>query len=239
MFIEEEFRTGIKDIEKDGLISNKAILEILENVACYHSDIVGYGPLDIKKTNTTWILLEWKIQVLKRPIYGEKLKTRTWARTFTKAFTYRDFEIYDSKGNKCVIGTSKWVLVDGITKKITRITSKFEDYYKPEMKHVFENEEVEKIILPDDFIEQKEYKVRRRDIDINKHVHNIYYLDIADEALPQNVYEKRPYDNLRITYKTGIKLGDTVICKYGEKENKQIVKIENETGKTNAIIALW
>ena len=39
-----------------------------------HSNKVGYGALDIDKTGLSWILLDWKVQVIKRPIYSEELK---------------------------------------------------------------------------------------------------------------------------------------------------------------------
>ena len=42
-----------------------------------HSNKVGYGALDIDKTGLSWILLDWKVQVIKRPIYSEELKIKT------------------------------------------------------------------------------------------------------------------------------------------------------------------
>lgn len=239
MIIKEEFRTGIKDIAKEGLISNKAILEILENIACYHSDMVGYGPLDVQKTQSSWILLEWQVKVINRPTYGDKIEARTWARTFSKVFTYRDFEIYDKSGNLCIIATSKWVLVHSISRRIIRIPEEISSQYDPEEKQVFPEDIVEKIEEPEEYIEKVEYTARRRDIDINKHIHNIYYLDLADEVLPKDVYEKGPFNNFIIIYKKGIKLGETVLCRYGLKRETHIIKIENSEKKTNAIIKLW
>ena len=40
--------------------------QILENIGSYHSDKVGYGALDIERTKLTWILLEWKLKVIKK-----------------------------------------------------------------------------------------------------------------------------------------------------------------------------
>ena len=105
--------------------------------------------------------------------------------------------------------------------------------------HVFDCEDIEKVEEPDNFLSEVEYIVKRRDIDINNHMHNLYYLDVAEEALPEEIYFKRPFNNFRITYKRGIKLGETVNCKYGIKDNKQIVKIEDNTGKEKAIISMW
>ena len=70
-------------------------------------------------------------------------------------------------------------------------------------------------------------------------LHNIYYLDLADEVLPKDVYEKGPFNNFIIIYKKGIKLGETVLCRYGLKRETHIIKIENSEKKTNAIIKLW
>ena len=41
MIYEEIFKMGLKDIGKGNFIKNKAILEMLENIAAYHSDLVG------------------------------------------------------------------------------------------------------------------------------------------------------------------------------------------------------
>ena len=71
MFFEENFKMGLKDIGKDNLIKNRAILEILENIGAYHSDIVVYWANDTPIIKLTWILLDWKLKVKKRPKYGQ------------------------------------------------------------------------------------------------------------------------------------------------------------------------
>ena len=43
MIYKEKFKIGLKDIGKGREVSNKAILEYLENIGAYHSDSVGYG----------------------------------------------------------------------------------------------------------------------------------------------------------------------------------------------------
>ena len=50
MIYEEEMKTGIEDAGKNGFITNRAILRILENIGGYHSDNVGYGLLDIEES---------------------------------------------------------------------------------------------------------------------------------------------------------------------------------------------
>ena len=93
--------------------------------------------------------------------------------------------------------------------------------------------------MPEKFESEYIYKVARRDIDLNGHMHNLYYLDLAYEALPQEVYEKRPFDNVRIEYKKEIKFGETIKCKYICINGENIVTIFNEDcSVVHAIIIL-
>ena len=240
MIYQEIFKAGLKDIGKDNLIKNRAILEFLENIGSYHSDSVGYGANTTESTGVTWILLEWKLQILKRPKYGQMLDVHTWGRGMYKFFTYRDFEIYDEQNNLCVIATSKWALIDIHTRKMVRITEDIVEKYKPEeSKCVFPESDIPRLKAPNQFSSSILYKTRRKDIDLNGHMHNLYYLDLAYEALPEEVYEKRPFDNVRISYKNEIRLGETVKCEYVKEEDKHIVVVSSEDGNSlHAIIQL-
>ena len=202
----ENFNMGLTDIEKDNKIKNIAILKMLENIGSYHSDIAGYGTNDIPIKKLSWILLDWKLKVIKRPTYGETLEIHTWARVANKFFTYRDFEIYDGNKNLCAIATSKWTLINIEEGKMSKITEDVINSYKPEEKEVFEKEKLEKLQEPKEYISSIKYEIKRKDIDINKHMHNLYYLDLAYEALPEDVYNTNIFDNVRIMYKKEIKL---------------------------------
>ena len=240
MIFRKSFKMGLTDIGKNNEIKNISILKILENIGGYHSDIAGYGSNDIPINKLTWILLDWKLKVLNRPKYGQTLDVHTWARVGNRFFTYRDFEIYDENKNLCAIATSKWTLVNIEEGKMERITEEVIDKYQTEENEVFPGERLDKLQIPNEFISSITYTVRRKDIDINKHMHNLYYLDLAYEALPEDVYNnERPFDDVRIMYKKEIKLGDTVECKYTKRDDKHIVVIQSENEKfLHAIIEL-
>ena len=244
MILKEKFKIQAKDIGKENYIKNRGILEILENIATHHSDQVGYGPIDMDKTGISWILLDWKIQVLNRPKYGQTLDVRTWGRTINgekkKAYTYRDFEIYDEQKNLCVIGTSKWAIVNIKTGKLAKLEDEIIDKYQIEDKDVFKIGELERIKMPVKFLNEIPYKVTRRDIDLNGHMHNLYYLDLAYEVLPEEIYEQRPYDNFRINYKREVKYGDVLKIKYTFENGEHIITICNseDENKVNAFVTL-
>ena len=90
-------------------LTNTALLSYLEDVACIHSEIAGYGITNMYTIKKTWILLSWKIKVIERPKFSDNLKVKTWSRLIDKFYAYRDFEVYNAKGDLIAIASSKWV----------------------------------------------------------------------------------------------------------------------------------
>lgn len=239
MFFEQEFKMTLEDIDKNTYITNKAILSYFENTATYHSDSVGAGMKSVQITGKTWIVLDWRVKVLKRPMYGENLKVRTWSRGFVKFFAYRDYELLNDKGEILAIGTSRWILRDINKHKMALLNEETMSIYESENRTVFPDEEFSKLELPENILSQMSYSVMRRDIDFNRHMHNLYHFDLAYEALPNDIYENFTFDNFRITYKAEIKLGERIKCSYSCIDSKNTIVINNEDNNINSIIQLW
>lgn len=240
MKFEKKYNVEITDIGMDNKVSNLAFLRFLEKIGCAHSSNWGYGVNDIETKKKAWVLMDWELKVYKRPIYGDELTIKTWPRPLERHFlyTYRDFEIY--QGNeKVAIATSKWVLFDIEKNKICKISDDIVKIYNPEEESVFEKKDIEKLKEPENSTLALEYKVKRADIDINKHMHNLNYLNLAYEALPEEIYFNEEKTMVKIMYKNQILLGDTVFCYYTRKDKKDIITIKNkENTKVHAIIEL-
>ena len=148
--------------------------------------------------------------------------------------------MFDEKENLVIKATSKWTMIDIRTSKLVELTPEITRPYECEKNKIFEQGFDFKIKEPMEKKSFINYKVMRRDIDINKHVHNLYYLDFAYEALPENVYNTNKFNNVEIMYKRQIKLDDNIICYYTQNENENIVTIKSEDDKTlHAIIKLY
>ena len=233
-FFEREYSVDVSHVAPNGFITNMGILSLLENAACKHSDVAGYGFNDIQNTGLSWILLAWKVK------YADVVKVRTWARPSKKFTTLRDFEMLDKDGNVICIATTKWTLVDIKKETITVITDEIINKYFPEDRSMFSENDIAKLIEPKEYSSEYIYKTQRRDIDINKHMHNLNYLYLAYEALPEDVYNSPECDNVEIMYKTSIRLGDTVKCMYSKIDDSHYVTIRSLDGKQlHAIVKLY
>lgn len=228
------YKIGLEDIGRNNEATNKALLAIMQDIACLHSASVGYGVLEIETKKRAWMLLDWKMEVIKRPKYNDDIKVETWSRKVERLYAYRDFQLKDKEGNIIAIGTSRWIFVDTERRRPVRLTADIADLYESETdKNVF-LEEMEDIKCGD-YLFKKDYCVQRRDIDINQHMNNLSYLDMAYEILPEDIYNTKVFNNIRIVYKKEILYGEKVECYYEEQNNKYIITVKSQ-GKINAII---
>ncbi len=243
MIFEHKARVDIGKVNGNSFITNKGMLSLLENVACMHSDKAGYGIREIPITHLSWVQLNWRVQILRRLVYGEEVTIKTWARDTTKITTLRDFEVIDKDGKTVCIATTKWTLTNIDTKGITKITEDMISKYNPDTKIIMPDFEFKKLKEPENFTNEYVYTTQRRDIDVNKHVHNLNYLDFAYEALPEEIYEEtlsNDFNNIEIMYKNAVRFGDTSKCLYSFSDGIHTVVIKNANNNTlNAIVKLW
>ncbi len=239
MFVEHEVFIGLRDVAVNYKVTNTALLSYLEDAGGVHSNLVGYGLKDIPKVKRSWVLLGWKIKLFERPIYGDKIIIKTWSRGIDKLYAYRDFEILNEARKVIGIATSKWVLLDVEKLKITRITQEVMDAYTIENVQVFETFDLEKISEPESFIDSTSFMVNRSLIDVNNHLHNIYFMDIANEVLPMEIYRNAEWNDIRMMYKKEIKLGDIVKVFYQVENGEHVITIKSEDEKKlHAVIKL-
>jgi medium-chain acyl-[acyl-carrier-protein] hydrolase len=239
MFVEHKVYVGARDINSLKELTNTSLLSYLEDVACMHSEIAGYGISNMNNIKRTWVLLSWKIKVIKRPKFNDTLNVKTWSRLIDKFYAFRDFSVYNQDNELIAIATSKWVFIDIEKGKLIKITDEVAEKYKTENVSVFEEKDLEKLNEPQEYINKIDYKITKNMIDVNKHLHNIYYMDIAKEVLPDEISFSNETNEFEIMYKHEIKLGETVKVMYSKVDDFYYITIKDNDEKIiHAIIKL-
>ena len=231
MIYKHKFLVGINSVNKKFKMKNNAILECLENTASFHSIDINQGIEEIYKNKLTWILVEWDLEILERPKYNDEIEVRTWAKYSNSKFAYKDFEIYVN-GKKCFNATSKWIIINLLTKQIVPITREYVDIYSPEQKEAIKVSEFGIIEEEENFDISKKVEIRKSDMDINGHMHNLNYLDLIAELMDFD----EEFDKFRIIYKKEIKYGqDVYVLRKDKVDNIQFL-IKDKDNVVHSII---
>ena len=238
MIFTEKYCVGLGDLDQNGKITNKAILKMFEDTAGFHSDSVNNGVARIDINGTAWVIMSWKLKVLNRPEYGARLTVETWSRSMNRASAFRDFRLINEKGELCAIASSQWAIIDIKERKIVRIDTSMNELYYSDPTAVFEEWKPDRTPIPEEFERTLEGFVRRCDTDIIGHMHNLNYLDMALEMLPEEVYAKGECSDMTVAYKNEVKVGETIKCGYYREEDKHCAAIFGGKGIA-AIIKMW
>ena len=228
MFVERKFYIGLRDLINGNKLKNTSLLSFLEDMGGIHSSMVGNGLYDIERTKQSWILLSWKVKLNKRPMYADEIKIKTWSRKMDKLYAYRDYEIFDKDNNQIGVATSRWILIDIDSRRILKLDESLENLYtKEDIDITGVDTNFGKIKEPDNYTNETEFKITKNLIDINNHVHNLYYMDIALEVIPEDILRNNDLNDFEVMYKKEIMKDETIKCLFTETEDSYIVAIKN------------
>lgn len=238
MVFSEKFYVGCSDINKEYELSNTAIMEIFEDVACMHGSAVGCGMKDVP---SRWFLTAYHIRVHKRPKSEERVTVKTWSREMKGFTAAREFEVYNEDGSLAVTANSNWSHINMEKGKVERVPQKLVDAYQSEGDRTnFGVAKIAKLKECEEYSREKEIFVDRNYIDINHHMNNVCYLELANLILPEEVYAQPECKEFEIMYRKAVPYGDTVKCLYAEAEDSYIVAIKSQDLKDlHAIIKLY
>lgn len=239
MVVSEKFYIGYRDVDTNLEITNTAILNIFEDIAGIHATQAGEGYS--KTAQTTWVLTGYKVKIFKRPEYGKKVTVYTWSTEVKNITAAREFEIRNEENEVLVIGLSNWAHINLKTKKFEKVTPEIAKAYKTEEnKTNFGETKLKKINEPEKYSYSKSYVIDWNWIDGNNHMNNIYYMELAQMILPEELKKENYFSSFDIMYKKEIKYGDKINCMLLEDDKTYTVVLKNEDLTiTHAIIKLY
>lgn len=224
MQVKNRFFVDFRSVDSELLIRNSAILNMFEDIACLHGERIGDT---IHNSDLRWLLTGYRVSIIRRPVYGQEVEVTTWSKDYRGVTATREFELRDDSGELMITGWSGWARVNIRTKELVRVTDENMAAYESEPertnfgKPARINEPAEKQLLSSMLIDW-------RWMDTNRHVHNSYYLDLAEHVLPENIRAQISGCDFDIAYKQEIPENTTVCYLLTEDENGWTVTVKNE-----------
>ena len=91
MKYKHNYQIGLEDVDIKGNATNRALMTMMEDIGGLHSDSVGYGLDSVERTGQAWVVLDWKIEIVRRPHYRDNITAYTWSRNHNIACALQGF----------------------------------------------------------------------------------------------------------------------------------------------------
>lgn len=224
-------RVRYSETDIDRLLSIEGIVNYMQDCSSFQYEDLGMSMEYLWSKKLSWILNSWQLIIERRPRVCEWITIGTLAYGYKDIYGYRNFVIEDQQGNRCAYANTVWVLMNPETCRPTKITEDAKIGYSEEPR-IEMNYEDRKIAVPILLDLHDSFCVLREHLDANLHVNNAKYIQMAMEYLPDG-FEVR---QLRVQYLKSAVLGDVMVPKTGQIDNKYYISLDTIKGRPYAVL---
>ncbi|MBQ7139422.1 MAG: hypothetical protein IJO39_10585 [Clostridia bacterium] len=205
----QEFRIASYQTDLTARMKPSAILEIMQEMAGAHAELLGVGRSRLLPMNLCWVLTRVEVRMERYPVSGEMITVETFPMPNRRVFFPRYFIFRDAEGKQIGCAGSLWVVLDISTRKmgnpaeIAAIMPDNRDLTAPMGMPATVEE------LPGEAEEALRLPVYT-DLDVNGHVNNTRYLDWCCNALGIDTLRRCAMKTFALNYNQEILPGQEV-----------------------------
>lgn len=205
----ERFTVRGYEVDTDGRLKPQCLSDYLQEAAGVHAFRLGVSMETLQAAGVTWVLSRLQLALEHMPCAGTSLDVETWPVGVEGLQFRRDFRVTDDGGRLLARAVSHWVVVDLTTRRVGKIPSFIAGIALDNAETVMD---VSRSRLPalekDD--ESCRFTARLADMDRNRHVNNVRYMDWVLESVPDSVRGNGVPSRLEMAFKAESLRGDTV-----------------------------
>ena len=206
--ITRDYRLRWMDFDQYGRMQPAAVLDIFQDMATLHAELLGIGRDKMLEDNVLWVVVRTKLEMVSEPKHFQVVRVRTWPHSLSRFSFLRDFTMSDEEGNLLVQASQEWVLMDAETRKFASA----KDFYHGSMDFVEDRVFPKKARKAPDFEEGNRPDCQivpsYADIDLNGHVNNAMYANFIVNAL--NPGSEGAVKTMQINYRYEVHPGEPV-----------------------------
>ncbi len=212
----------------------KATLPVIGNfilqAATIHAQQRGFGYEIISKDNAAWVLSRISIEMYEYPGYDEDLIVETWIEDVTRFFTQRCLKFINREGKTIGYARTIWAAIDMQTRRPIDIPA-----WRPDLLDYVDNtihcpaEKPSKILPVENVEPTMGYSVRYSDIDINRHMNSIKYMEHTINVFDLDDFKQKNICKFEMVYLAEGAFGDKLKL-YKQEVNSNEFLIDTKRG---------
>ena len=170
-------------------------------VATEHANRLDIGYARLSQQGIGWVLSRVSVEMGQWPGINQEYTVTTWIESFTRFYSDRCFAITDGAGN--VIGhvRTMWVAIDIAARTVADLTGIAQDYMLcRERQCPVPRQRKMRPVAPEQATRQNCYTFTYSDIDFNRHVNSVRYIDHILDMWPMDFHDAHTLAAFEIAY---------------------------------------
>jgi Acyl-ACP thioesterase len=192
----------------NGKVTLPVLVGYMLQAATKHAEERGFGHSLMKDTGKAWVLSRMMIGMNEYPGSEAGIKLHTWVADVNKLFTERCFAIENDKGKKIGYARSVWASIDLFSRRPTLLTTLagLTDFVSEGSCPIDEAKKIPAIQESKAAVEH--LVVKYSDIDINKHLNSIKYIEYFIDTFDLERFDKKKIKQFEINYLSEAQYGN-------------------------------
>ena len=225
---EKEYNLRGSDFDKYDHIKPSAILDLFQDAAGQHANEINVRFSDLLSRGILWVLTRVKFKIVGELSRYQRVVVKTWPLAPNRLNYRREYAIEDLNGNKLVLGSSEWVIIDSTERKFLSVPDlyPFTDGFNTE---IMFDEKLRKLRDFEACGITHVVNANFNDLDINNHVNNIKYANFVIDAI--NPEKDDEISVFQIDYRKEVVQGDQINILFDRQNQTILAKGQNNEGE--------
>jgi acyl-ACP thioesterase len=210
----ERFRVRAYEAGPDGRVTIQTVCNYLQEIAGNHAERLGVATDQLIDQGMAWVLGRLRVRVDRYPDWREEVEIETWPSAADRMTAQRDFLLRDDAGRQIGVATTTWLIIDVQRRRPVRMPEFVDALPRPDYHPALEHRPPPPE-APAEIAGSIPFTVRISDLDMNRHVNNVRFIEWALEAVPQDIRGDCTLRQIDVQFRAESVYGDEVLSTCG------------------------
>ena len=223
---EQTLRVRSSDVDMHRRLRTSVLFGWLQEASIAHTEALGMGRDKTLDRGILWVLGLITAQLARVPSYDEDVVLRTWPGNTMHVLFPRHYALETASGEPLVRACALWTLVDAAERTLV-----FPERAGIAVQGVTAGDElpIPSAPRPLPLTEESAFTVPYSYVDLNGHMNNTRYFDLADDVLPAAA-AGRPLTAVTAKFSREARFGDTLTLRRGTAGDRYYLAGETDRG---------
>ena len=223
------FRVEPQDVDFTLHSTIAAMCNNVLNIAGVDAQRNGFGVDELMKNNWSWVLSRMAVEFDRLPEQFSQYAIRTWVNYDGRLLSSRNFVLTDADGNIFGRVVSQWAMINFETRRPVDLTQLAESYMTVLSDEESPCERPHKLTAVE-AAQTFEHRIVYSDIDFNRHVNTMRYLDMMVDMLPIETFAEPHAVRIDLHFVKESVYGQTLTVGLRQQDNVSLFEIKSDDG---------